>query len=139
MSCQSTCRCLHVHGLPAICLLGVIGNVVGVILISAQRMRRLPLSHYVIGVLVVDSLYLATLLHTWLVNIRASTEGLYRFPVSCNALAFVEGSAKFLSVWLTVAFCTHHTTATLSPTRYVSTLKPSSNVLAEANGKLLKN
>jgi hypothetical protein len=74
------------------------------------------------GVLVADSLHLVTLIHDWLVDVRGNAEGLYHFPVSCNVIIFIQGSSRFISVWLTVALCVHHTLSTLCLTRSDSKL-----------------
>lgn len=69
------------------------------------------------GVIAADILCLASLLHAWMADVRGF-DGFSRADVTCNIDAFVEGAARFLSVWLTVAFAIARVLALRWPRRH---------------------
>ena len=113
---QKAVRYLYVYCVPVLAIVGMALNMTAIVLISSRRLHKLSLAHYVKGVLITDSIYLAWLFHGWLAEVHGF-DGLSRVDVSCNFDTFIEGAARFLSVWITVALVVERTIVELWPHR----------------------
>ncbi|KAL1129656.1 hypothetical protein AAG570_012601 [Ranatra chinensis] len=92
----------HTYYIPAIILLGLVGNLLSCIVFLNTHLRLRSSSYYLAALAVADFGFLAVLLLVWLNN----NSGLRLFDKEgwCQCLVYLSSVCSFLSVWLIVAF-----------------------------------
>ncbi|XP_041375188.1 somatostatin receptor type 4-like [Gigantopelta aegis] len=92
-------HCLTLYVQPTICLLGVIGNVISLIVFLSRKLRNVSCNVYLAALSVSNSAFMLALFVVWLefVGIRLiHTDGW------CQSVIYVAYVSSFLSVWLIV-------------------------------------
>ena len=94
-------RVLHVYYLPCVTIFGLVGNLLaGVVLARPSLAARSP-SQYMLGLCVVNTVCLLTILHTWMTNYL--NVHFYGVGGWCQFIEFVRTLSAFLSVWYAVS------------------------------------
>ena len=92
---------LYIYGIPIICIFGIVGNLLSFRIFVFTRFRKYSSSLYIVALSVSDTIFLWSLLLSWLGNGRI---GIYygHFPVWCHIMIYVTYVCSFLSVWYVV-------------------------------------
>ena len=93
-------RVLHVYYVPGITLFGLLGNLVCTFVLSRPSFATHSLGQYLLGLTVVNTVCLLTVLHTWMTYYLKGD--LYGLGCWCQFIEFVRTLAAFLSVWYAV-------------------------------------
>uniref|UniRef100_A0A182JCT0 G-protein coupled receptors family 1 profile domain-containing protein n=1 Tax=Anopheles atroparvus TaxID=41427 RepID=A0A182JCT0_ANOAO len=92
---------LFAYYVPALVLLGSIGNVLSVLVFFKTKLRKLSSSYYLAALGLSDTVFLVGLFVTWLDIFQVPV---YTREPYCQLLTYMSGVASFLSVWYVVAF-----------------------------------
>ena len=92
---------LHLFYSPIIIGLGLLGNTLTWLIFLRSRLRGLSSSHYLAAIVIVNTIYLLSLLIQWL---SVYGPDLYNRPVWCQFVRFINSTSSFLSVWYLTAF-----------------------------------
>lgn len=98
---QTAVRFLHVYYLPSITLFGLLGNLVCCIVLTRPVLAARSPGQYMLGLCVVNTVCLLTILHTWMTNYF--NVHFYRLGGWCQFIEFVRTLSEFLSVWYAVS------------------------------------
>ncbi|XP_047122075.1 neuropeptides capa receptor-like [Schistocerca piceifrons] len=93
---------LYLYYMPAIILVGLLGNVLSCVVFLNTHLKLRSSSYYLAALAVADCGFLTTLLLVWL----NSSVGVQVFNRNgwCQSLVYMSSVFSFLSVWLIVAF-----------------------------------
>lgn len=98
---EITVQKMNMFGLPVIIFGGLIGNTLSFIVFAGTPMRMLSCSVYLAFLNIADSIFLLTLLTTWLGWFEIY---LFHQPGWCQVIIYLSYVSSFLSVWGVVCF-----------------------------------
>jgi len=105
---------LFLYYTPVIIGIGCIGNLLSVIVLLNQKLRRLSSSFYLAALSISDTFFLFSVLAQWLTFFDIN---LYNENYFCQFFLYLSGLCNFLSVWITVAFTAKRFIAVLYPSK----------------------
>lgn len=86
---------------PVLIFVGVLSNLLVSIILMCSVLKQFSSSHYICGIVLVNSLYLLVLSLQWLTMLGYN---IYNRSVACHVVDMLGNFSSFLSVWLPVAF-----------------------------------
>ena len=101
--------------IPFIATVGLIGNSLSLIVFTSRKLKHTSSSNFLASLAVVDNIFLANLLLTW---IDGEFYNIMRNIMACESIMFVTYVTGFLSVWFIVGFTTERFMAICFPFRW---------------------
>ncbi|KAH9488677.1 hypothetical protein Btru_042147 [Bulinus truncatus] len=102
------------YGVPAICVLGIIGDVLSFLVFVCTSFRYQPCSQYLAALAFVDTLFLVSKLLITSVNLLPLTTLLSGY---CSVIIYVSYVCSFLSAWFVVLMMTERNIVVCYPFR----------------------
>ena len=99
---QKALELLHHYYMPLLCAVGILGNTVASVVLFASDLTHLSVTQFLLGKVLVDVLFLVSLLHRWVTE----TFHVFLYDVGgwCNFITFLHRASAFLSLWYTFCF-----------------------------------
>ena len=85
---------------PVIIIVGLVGNSLSLVVFTATYLRQMSSSVYLAGLALSDSVFLLTVLASWLINVNIR---IFHLNGLCQLLVFCGYVSSFLSVWYVVS------------------------------------
>ncbi len=88
---------------PSFCLVGLIGNSMGILLLRTQNtLKHLPSSTYLVAMALFSCFFLGTLFGTWLDTLSSQLHIYSDSIVGCKLITYIGSCADFACVWFIV-------------------------------------
>ncbi|XP_022910182.1 thyrotropin-releasing hormone receptor [Onthophagus taurus] len=98
---------------PTLCILGIIGNSLSVVVFYKTKLRKVSSSYYLASLAISDNVFLVCLFIPWLTPYLEFD--IFNLPIICETSTYITSLTSFLSVWLVLAFTVERFLAVVYP------------------------